>query len=309
MANKLWKWPDEWREFLAENFPGRSGAEITVLFNGKFGTNFSRDIVHGACNRYKLKNGIPRSKLNTKYTDEQLDFMREIIPGRCESKIIAAFKERFDIKINKGIVGNLKRKLGVHSGTIGGQFEKGRPPENKGKKWAEFMSEEGMAASRKTQFKKGQMPHNSTEIGTRRINKDGHVEIRMPHPVRSWKRNEKVYSRNYYEYEHRVVWEKHNGLIPKGHMVRHIDGNPANNAIENLVLVSMSENAVINRHYEFDNNADLNRSRLATAKLSSAVRRRKKTKKKKWTMSAESREKISLAKRNWWAEQKKEILK
>lgn len=46
--------------------------------------------------------------------------------------------------------------------------------------------------------------------------------------------------RNYYRSEsgslHRVVWEFHNGPIPKGYHVHHKDGNTANNDISNLEL-------------------------------------------------------------------------
>ena len=37
---------------------------------------------------------------------------------------------------------------------------------------------------------------------------------------------------------HRYVWEKEVGAIPKGYHVHHIDGNKANNAIENLSIMT-----------------------------------------------------------------------
>lgn len=42
---------------------------------------------------------------------------------------------------------------------------------------------------------------------------------------------------------HRIAWELVNGPIPDGHEIDHIDGNRANNAIENLRLVTATENA------------------------------------------------------------------
>ena len=36
---------------------------------------------------------------------------------------------------------------------------------------------------------------------------------------------------------HRVVWEHHNGAIPKGYHVHHIDGDRSNNDIDNLSLL------------------------------------------------------------------------
>lgn len=43
---------------------------------------------------------------------------------------------------------------------------------------------------------------------------------------------------------HRYVWEWHNGKIPKGFVIDHIDRNKDNNQIENLRLVTPSENAM-----------------------------------------------------------------
>lgn len=42
--------------------------------------------------------------------------------------------------------------------------------------------------------------------------------------------------------EHRLVWIFHNGSIPDGMEIDHIDGNPGNNRIENLRLATTSEN-------------------------------------------------------------------
>lgn len=40
---------------------------------------------------------------------------------------------------------------------------------------------------------------------------------------------------------HRAVWEYHNGPIPKGYHVHHIDENRANNDISNLMLIESFE--------------------------------------------------------------------
>lgn len=44
-------------------------------------------------------------------------------------------------------------------------------------------------------------------------------------------------------YLHRDVWEHHHGPIPPGLEVHHIDHDKANNAVENLELLSKSEHA------------------------------------------------------------------
>lgn len=42
---------------------------------------------------------------------------------------------------------------------------------------------------------------------------------------------------------HRVIWELHNGAIPDGMEIDHIDGDTNNNKLSNLRLVTKSQNA------------------------------------------------------------------
>ena len=61
---------------------------------------------------------------------------------------------------------------------------------------------------------------------------------------------------------HRSVWEYHNGPIPEGHVVHHIDGDRANNNIENLTLVTFQEHAGIHMKNE-ENIAHLDEIRVS----------------------------------------------
>jgi HNH endonuclease len=47
---------------------------------------------------------------------------------------------------------------------------------------------------------------------------------------------------------YRLIWEKHNGKIPDGYHIHHIDGNHSNNNIDNLRLVTHEEHFWI--HYK-----------------------------------------------------------
>ena len=81
----------------------------------------------------------------------------------------------------------------------------------------------------KTSFKKGNIPENYRPIGsTRYCSKDGYKYIKVADP-------------NKWELAHRVIWEEHNGKIPKGHIVLFRDRDINNLDIDNLTLVSRAE--------------------------------------------------------------------
>ena len=44
---------------------------------------------------------------------------------------------------------------------------------------------------------------------------------------------------------HRYIWEKHNGSIPEGYVIHHIDGDKSNNNIENLQKLKYSKHLSI----------------------------------------------------------------
>ncbi len=64
-----------------------------------------------------------------------------------------------------------------------------------------------------------------------RKNKDGYLQVRLRH-------NGKEYSCM----AHRIVWTFTNGRIPEGYEINHKDGHKENNRLDNLELVTSSEN-------------------------------------------------------------------
>lgn len=92
------------------------------------------------------------------------------------------------------------------------RFKPGHEPWNKGKPGTTG----NHPNSRRTQFKKGVMAgaaqHNYVPIGSTRISKDGHLEVKVTddpslYPARRWAP------------VHRLVWEAENGPVPDGRII------------------------------------------------------------------------------------------
>ena len=193
-----------------------------------------------------------------RWDGEKLAYMAEIIPGHEEREISDLFERRYGVPLTEGRINHIKTRLGIRSGTHGGRWEKGHPSHNKGRKWEEYLSEEAQARCRENTFRKGSVPPNyKPGLGHTRTGKKGEVLVK----VREHREPGKP---NTYEPRSRVVWEEHNGPIPPGHVVRHIDGDSANDDIANLRCVSQRANRYLNQRYA--------RARLSAETFDSMVR-------------------------------------
>ena len=58
--------------------------------------------------------------------------------------------------------------------------------------------------------------------------------------IRAWKDGKNVY-------QHRLIWEKAHGAIPKDMTIDHINGNTKDNRLENLQVLSLYDNQLRSR--------------------------------------------------------------
>ena len=112
------------------------------------------------------------------------------------------------------------------------------------------MSKKGQEGSRRTTFKKGNVPANRRPIGSERIDKDGYILIKMQdgHKNNNWIK------------KHRYLYEQAYGKIPKGHKVIFADGNNRNFDLDNLVLITDAEGLIMNRNKLFKKDKDLTKA-------------------------------------------------
>ena len=84
---------------------------------------------------------------------------------------------------------------------------------------------------------------------------------------------------NKWECKHRLVYKEHYGEIPDGYMVSFADRNYLNFDPDNLILVSKSENAILNKYKLRFNDKELTKTGLTLSKLIIARGRRTKNEK------------------------------
>lgn len=188
-----------------------------------------------------------------KYTEEQRQFIKEHNYLKTSRELADMFNKRFGTSITYKNIKCFRENHHLNSG-LTGRFEKGHVPANKGKKWNDYMSEEGQLNSLKTTFKKGNVPANHKPVGYERINVDGYIEIKVKEP-------------NVFRLKHRVVYEQHYGKIPADMNVIFADGNKLNLDIDNLILVKKSELLIMNKRGLIKNNKELTKSGHIIAKV------------------------------------------
>jgi hypothetical protein len=226
------RYTPEQHAWLAGHYATLTNRELAELFNERFGAEATQATMHAYGKNHRLRKvpGVCRSALRV-YTDEQLDFLREYIPVHTEVQIAQAFAERFGVTLTNAKIGNLKTKLGVRSGTVGGRFEPGHEPANKGKTWDEFMSPEGHERVLRTAFKPGHEPHNQRyKLLDEKTDRYGTWVYVKP-------RNRR-YTADDWVSKQRYVWMQSNGRDwPEGHRAVFADHDSTNLDPGNIVPV------------------------------------------------------------------------
>ena len=200
-----------------------------------------------------------------KYSVEEVEFLKQNVTGRTLKDLCSMFNKKFELNVSEHSIEQAKVRYGLRSGISGGQFKKGNIPANKGKKWSEYMSEEGQKNSLKTTFKKGNIPENHRDVGSERITKDGYIEIKVAEP-------------NKWKLKHRLIYENNFGPIPKNHILIFADGNRTNIELDNLILVSRSEELIMNQKKLIFNNGTLTKTGVLISKVIDTTNKRLKEK-------------------------------
>lgn len=170
------------------------------------------------------------------YTPEQERYLTD--NQKVARKTLAKmFNKKFNTHLSKNNIKAKCTRMGLKAGHDG-LFKPGHKPVTAGTK--------GICGqhpnSRKTQFSKGSKPSTIKPIGHERLHVHGYIMIKAdiinPHTG----------AHGYYVLKHKWNWEQVNGKVPKGHVLRFIDGDKTNCDLDNLDLISLYENQILNQN-------------------------------------------------------------
>ena len=208
---------------------------------------------------------MPRGKPNPPLTEEEKIFIKENVKGTSAKEMAKILTEKFGLPRSKTQILNYRVRNGLHSG-LDGRYNKGCVSINKGRPRSEWASPEAIRRMEKGMFKKGHIDDNSRPlkpVGTRSVRSDGYVWIKIEQPNR-WRE------------EHRLVWEKAHGPLGRYQKLIHIDGNPSNNSLDNLMIITNAECAEINKRIGLTDDREINLAVINLARLNCKMRKAKK---------------------------------
>lgn len=255
------RYPKEVHAYIREHEKDLPLDKMAEDLNARFGTEFTYRKLKSYYQNHKLHVGARKECKRELWTPDAVQIVEEYIEGRTHQAMAELLTEKTGRTYTAKQVLAYCKRYHLHNGFTG-HFEKGRPSRNKGLTWDEIMSPEAQQRSRATCFKVGDLPHNYAPVGSISRTTDGFL-------IRKVKDTGKQHER--WEFVHRLVYEENFGTIPEGCIIIFKDGNRENCSPENLMLVTMQENAVMNKHGYRSTDPNLTEVGLAVTKVKIAI--------------------------------------
>lgn len=191
------------------------------------------------------------------WTEEELEFLREVYPYYPNKEIAEMLKDKFGFEVTDKQLANARKNNDLPKKVIpnSGCYRKGDVPWNKGK----GMSEEVKEKVKGTWFKKGNVPTNHRSVGSTRLTKDGYKEIKVAEP-------------NRWELYHRYLYEKAHGVeLAKNEAVIFADGDKSNFDTDNLVKVNRTNLLYLNNNNLIFDNPELTKAGVNVSKVAEKI--------------------------------------
>lgn len=223
-------WTNSETEYLFDNYPDGDILKIAKKLKRTYNAIKSKAKI------LNIRRSVNVKKI---FTHEEIEFLKEnypnirtdIIATKLNCSVYAIYNRAFKYGLEKSKKFLNSPDSGIlfpgHNRGKLTQFKKGHTPANKGKN----LTPEVREKVKHTWFKKGHKPHNTKDDGCISIRNNA---LKKPYKWIRIKDDE-------WELLQRIVWEKANGIIPKGHNIVFKDGNTLNCDLQNLEMISNKE--------------------------------------------------------------------
>jgi len=256
------KYPPEFHTFVAANVTGRTTRELSALINAELGIDITESALKAYKSNHHLKSGIrggvPARTPSKLFPAEVKEYILGHYRGTAWQDLANQLNDKFGTSYTQQQIGGYLKNHKLNTGRTG-RYSKGCTPNN-------GCIRKGEHRSAATEFKPGSRPHNWLPVGTERIKDDGYIWRKVAEPNR-WRQL------------HMLIWEAANGPKPAGKVIIFADGDKMNVSLDNLLLVSMAQNAVLNKNGLRGGSAELTKAGIVAAdiklKISQLQKKRK----------------------------------
>jgi hypothetical protein len=267
------RYTEEELQFLKNNAEGRTREELTELFNRHFSLRLDINEVR------KKTNKPPIRAPSRKYTSEQLQFIRDNIVGRTCAEMTDLFNQHFGLQISRDKMKSILRYYNMKAGRITQQYHHYTTEE------IQFIRE-NFAGHSYAEIVEMFYRHYGVKLCVRQIvkvtSKDERQKLKYYRALKTGteiKNNGYTYVKiadpDVWKPKHRLIWEKANGPVPKGHVIMFADGNKSNFDLSNLLLVSKKALMTMNTHALIFPNPELTKIGKTIADIKIAIKDRK----------------------------------
>ena len=188
------------------------------------------------------------SKSRYKWTDTELDYLRQIVKDRYIFEIAELMSIKFNYEFRKSQIKSIMAKHKI-TNNMKNKIPKGIEPWNKNLK---------IGNSR---------IHNLKNVGDEYISSNGFTMMKLDNPTR-WVQ------------KHRYLYEQTFGEIPKDKVLIFLDGNKQNLNLDNLKCITRKQLIKMNQNGLFYDNAELTEAGSELANLMLKINEVSKNKKK-----------------------------
>ena len=182
-----------------------------------------------------------------KWEKQHIDYLKKIANGNSTYKITDLFNKHFGLDLTRNQVRCAMQNRKITNG-VDGRFKKGKVKDN----GYRFTKNDPRGIPYR--FKKGNKSFTEKPVGSIIEKNDGYL----------WK---KIDSPDVWKPIHLLKYEEQHGIIPENHIVIFKDQNSRNFDIDNLVLITRKELAILNRWGMLCTDPFINQTAINIARL------------------------------------------